>query len=263
VFALVEKLVYTSGNGLYAGILDWYNSNYSYYEHGMDIGNYCWRIAPQIRRIVETLQKDQDSRQAVIAIYNNLFDQRVTKDVPCTLNLQFLIRNGRLDMIATMRSNDLLWGFSYDINQFSFIQKLIAMFLGLPTGIYVHHSNSLHIYDYTYKDFEKIIACDEYYTEEEQPDLVPNYNGIKTLTNPELRMDAFFRDCEIFWKLEGMTRFGVDTSSYNVIDKYSKKFEAADSSLFFQYTLGRVLNYNNKKSIDEKHLDKYFKNEQA
>jgi len=124
-------MVYTSGNGLYAGILDWYNSKYSYYEDGVDIGNYCWRIMPQLRRTVNLLHDDPDSRQAVISIYNNLFDQRVTKDTPCTLSLQFLIRDGQLDMIATMRSNDLLWGFSYDINQFSFIQKLIRMFLNV------------------------------------------------------------------------------------------------------------------------------------
>jgi len=53
-------------------------------------------------------------------------------------------------MIVSMRSNDLLWGFSYDINQFAYIQKLLAGILGFKTGKYIHHSNSLHIYDYSY-----------------------------------------------------------------------------------------------------------------
>jgi thymidylate synthase len=64
-----------------------------------------------------------------MVIHNDLYDQRRTCDVPCTLTLQFLIRQGRLDMIVNMRSNDLLWGFSYDITQFAFVQRLLAMCL--------------------------------------------------------------------------------------------------------------------------------------
>jgi len=90
-----------------------------------------------------------------------MFDQdRPTVDVPCTLTLQFMIRNDKLDMIVSMRSNDLLWGFSYDINQFAYIQKLLAGVLNVKLGQYIHHSNSLHIYDYSYETFDHIINSD-------------------------------------------------------------------------------------------------------
>jgi len=69
------------------------------------------------------------------------------------VNIDNYERENKLDMIVTMRSNDLLWGFSYDINQFAYIQKLLAMIIGVGIGNYIHHSNSLHIYDYSYKAF--------------------------------------------------------------------------------------------------------------
>jgi len=56
--------------------LEWYNSNYTYYEDGIDIGNYGWRIAPQLRQIVDILTDDPDSRQAIISVYNPMLDQK-------------------------------------------------------------------------------------------------------------------------------------------------------------------------------------------
>ena len=253
VFSLVQKMVYTSGNGLYAGILDWYNSKYSYYEDGVDIGNYCWRIMPQLRRTVNLLHDDPDSRQAVISIYNNLFDQRVTKDTPCTLSLQFLIRDGQLDMIATMRSNDLLWGFSYDINQFSFIQKLIRMFLNVQVGVYIHHSNSLHIYDYSYPDFQRIINCQQYYTYTQQPDVVPSYYNIEQSND---KVSSFFADVQKFWKYETRSRFFP--GFYNE-QKNREQIKFVEPTGFFHFRLQKCKKYNQKKVKDVQHLKRYFK----
>jgi thymidylate synthase len=61
----------------------------------------------QIQRVIMRLQNDPDTRQAVITIYDGNKDLKAKPHVvPCTLSLQFLVRNKRLHCIATMRSND-------------------------------------------------------------------------------------------------------------------------------------------------------------
>ena len=51
-----------------------------------------------------------------------------------------------------MRSNDLWSGFPYDIFQFTCIQILLAMKLGVELGTYTHIADSLHMYE---RDFVK------------------------------------------------------------------------------------------------------------
>jgi len=101
----------------------------------------------QVQSVINKLQADPDSRQAVITIYDGRIDMRAKAHiVPCTLSLQFLIRNKKLHCIATMRSNDVVWGLTYDIFMFTMIQEYIARQLGLELGDYHHNAGSLHLY---------------------------------------------------------------------------------------------------------------------
>lgn len=100
----------------------------------------------QIEKIIELLKKDPTSRRAILNI-NSANEQVIeTKDEPCTLSLQFLLRDGRLHLIGVMRSNDLWFGFPYDIAFFTELQKYIARRLGVAPGKYTHFVGSLHIY---------------------------------------------------------------------------------------------------------------------
>lgn len=93
------------------------------------------------------LQRDPDSRRAVIHIKSPIDSLDAVKDVPCTLALQFMIRDGALHMVANMRSSDLILGIANDIPAFTFLQELMALELGLDLGEYIHTSNSLHVYE--------------------------------------------------------------------------------------------------------------------
>ena len=59
-----------------------------------------------------------------------------------------------------MRSNDLWLGFPYDVFQFTCMQVLMSMELGIELGSYTHIAGSLHMYK---RDFDKAI---ERYKEE-------------------------------------------------------------------------------------------------
>lgn len=102
------------------------------------------------------LLHDPDSRRAVVHINedNDLFVACTsgTKDVPCTLALQFFVREKKLHLHVTMRSNDVIWGMAYDVFSFTFIQEamLEKLRLGgmeLELGEYYHTAGSLHLYE--------------------------------------------------------------------------------------------------------------------
>jgi thymidylate synthase len=109
----------------------------------------------QIQQAIAILQDDTSSRQSVITIYDGKLDMQAHRTVvPCTLSLQFLIRHKKLHCIASMRSNDIVWGLTYDVFNFTMIQEYVARQLGLELGDYHHNAGSLHLY----VDRDKVMA---------------------------------------------------------------------------------------------------------
>lgn len=101
----------------------------------------------QTEKVVSILKDDPDSRRAKININTPRKNVDTTKDEPCTMFLQFFIRENKLQMTTVMRSNDLWYGTPYDILFFTSLQQVIAYRLGLQCGIYTHFASSLHIYN--------------------------------------------------------------------------------------------------------------------
>lgn len=103
--------------------------------------------------VKDELRRDPDSRRAVIHIRTPDDSVHAIKDVPCTLALQFFIRNGELHLHVNMRSSDIILGIAYDVPAFTIMQEVLANELGVGLGEYVHTSNSLHCYE---RDFEML-----------------------------------------------------------------------------------------------------------
>lgn len=107
-------------------------------------------IVDQLFHCYMSLKKDQFSRQAVISLWNPVFDYFMseTKDRPCNTTIYFKIRDNKLCMTVCNRSNDVHLGL-YGVNfvQFSHIQEFLAASLNIEIGHYIHLSDSLHIYD--------------------------------------------------------------------------------------------------------------------
>lgn len=97
-----------------------------------------WDYAKQL------LTKDPYSRQAVIHIKDA--DNTPTRDTPCTVALQYQIRDGALYASTFMRSNDIWLGFPFDVFCFTAMQIKMAMELGVDIGDYTHFVGSLHLY---------------------------------------------------------------------------------------------------------------------
>lgn len=117
----------------------------------------------QWQYVIDELSKDLDSRRAVIHIRSPQDSILANKDVPCTLSLQFFVRDLKLHLVVTMRSSDAILGIAYDVPAFTVFQELMAMQLSQVTGKniglgnYIHTSASLHVYEKHFNMVEKIL----------------------------------------------------------------------------------------------------------
>jgi len=105
----------------------------------------------QLNSIIKILSEKSSSRQAVIQLFDAKDILKPHKDIPCTCTLQFLIRNKKLHMFTSMRSNDVYLGLPHDVFAFTMIQEILARSLDCEIGEYKHYVSSLHLYE---KDFE-------------------------------------------------------------------------------------------------------------
>ena len=113
-------------------------------------GAYGPKISSQMEHVVEALKSDRDTRQAVLTMWRE--SPPPTKDVPCTVSAQWLIRDGLLHCIDTMRSNDVWLGFPYDVFNFSMLSWHVLEALrdeGIEVDLGTLHLNvgSHHIYE--------------------------------------------------------------------------------------------------------------------
>lgn len=108
------------------------------------------RVFDQLKTAYEALKNIPHSRQVVLQIWDSQRDmpnpRPRSKDVPCNLISHLMIRENQLHWLQVMRSNDFVWGFPYNIIQFTTLQEIVAGWLGVSVGPYLHISDSLHIY---------------------------------------------------------------------------------------------------------------------
>ncbi len=115
----------------------------------------------QLTDLIATLSLHPESRQAVMTMWTGsdlehakLLDK---KDLPCTLVHQFLLRNGYLHLVTTMRSNDVWLGMPYDVFCNTQLQKLVADILGVIPGSYTHNVGSMHFYERNFEQINKMM----------------------------------------------------------------------------------------------------------
>lgn len=158
-YAIGELLWYASGNNKLTEIQKFSKAWDRMSDDGETVNsNYGHKIQHfygfnQMEYVKGLFEKDRYTRQAVIHIKdarNTL--ESPTKDMPCTVCLQFFIRPDnegidRLHMTTYMRSNDMWMGYPYDIFQFTCMQIQLSMELGVALGTYTHIAGSLHLYE--------------------------------------------------------------------------------------------------------------------
>lgn len=134
----------------------------------------------QIERAYNVLSKTPESRQLVLQIWDSRIDlpeedgSAAAPDIPCNIVSMPKVRNGKLEWFQVMRSNDLFLGTPHNFVQFTCIQEILAGWLGVDIGEYVHVSDSMHCYE---KDLSKFSSTAE-------PIVAPNTDNL-AIPKPE------------------------------------------------------------------------------
>ncbi len=124
---------------------------------------YRWRKhfgRDQLALLIDLLQKEPSSRQAVIVTWDPGQDGlslAKKKNVPCPYTFTVNIIGGRLHMHNIVRSNDVMLGTPADVAGFVLLQCILAQKLGVRPGIYSHSISNAHIYSNHYAGAEEIM----------------------------------------------------------------------------------------------------------
>lgn len=124
----------------------------------------------QFRYVIECFKEDYQTRRAIVTIGDPMKDDfgadhhlKHTLDVPCTRMLHFMkdASENKLNLVVSMRSNDMLWGASaVNIFNFTFIQEYFAAMLDMKVGSYFHIANNFHFYEDKLEMVQRIAASD-------------------------------------------------------------------------------------------------------
>ena len=117
--------------------------------------------------VKEELINDPDSRRASIVINQPHHKGKNPQDVPCTQYVQFFIRENKLHIGVSMRSNDIVFGLTNDAFTFSLFQQMMYNELkikmpDLKLGSYNHFAGSMHLYEMHYDMAAKILSEQDY-----------------------------------------------------------------------------------------------------
>lgn len=153
-----EALWILSGSNRLADVTPYNKRMVEFSDDGETLwGAYGPRYVEQKLHVVNALARDPSTRQAVLTPWRP--NPPATKDVPCTISLNFLYRNSELHLVANMRSSDVWLGVPYDMFAFAMIavDVLCAVralnpgaFAEARLGAMVFNAASSHVYATNY-----------------------------------------------------------------------------------------------------------------
>lgn len=125
-----------------------------YIRNGQFAYTYNERFREQLPQVIRELKLRPSTRQAILTMYDRHQDMNNwggIDRIPCSLHYQFYIRNGKLNLIYSMRSCDFLTHFIHDVFFAIELLRHVAKEVGVPLGTMTHFIGSLHAY---YKDMK-------------------------------------------------------------------------------------------------------------
>lgn len=135
-YALAEFIWIASGSNLLKPVSKYASYLKRFSDDGVTLtGAYGPPFIDQLPYVTGTLERDPSSRQAVATFWRPR--PGISRDIPCTLALQWLIREDVLHCIASMRSSDAWLGVPYDVFTFSMLSAIVALRLKATSEVKV------------------------------------------------------------------------------------------------------------------------------
>ena len=133
-FLAAEAAWILSGDNRVSSIAPFSKEIVKFSDDGLTFnGAYGPRFVDQVGYVVRSLARDPETRQAVLTTWRERPSASV--DVPCTVALQFILRDGRLHCMVTMRSSDCWLGIVYDWHAFSMMASYVLLSLRCQGGV--------------------------------------------------------------------------------------------------------------------------------
>lgn len=158
-FAIAEVVWIVKGRND-AAFLNYFNRELPKFSGDSETyhGAYGYRLRnhfglDQLEQAYHILRRNRDSRQVVLQIWDVSKDLPDSSgiprnpDIPCNIFSCLNIREGKLEWLQVLRSNDLFRGLPYNLVQFTCLQEVVAGWLEIGLSSYNQLSNSLHIYE--------------------------------------------------------------------------------------------------------------------
>ena len=105
-------------------------------------------------------------------------------DIPCNVTSMPKVRDGRLEWLQVIRSNDVFRGLPYNLVQFTCLQEILAGWLNVECGTYNQVSDSLHVYE---RNTDDVLGS------KPLPDVALNTDSLKL---PKDESDQVFKELE-------------------------------------------------------------------
>lgn len=149
---------------------------YRWRNHFTEVSNLGENVIDQLGTIANLLKKNPDDRRTVLQMWDATADLGLEgKDFPCNLIITFRINpSGQLDMTVFNRSNDMVWG-AYGANavHMSFLQEVMARWVGVPVGRYWQISTNFHAYLNTLEKVKPLLDLSPGFTDYELGNVEP------------------------------------------------------------------------------------------
>jgi len=143
-----EKWIYPSRDELSGIMFKEINTPIYDYTYGGRIFNFASSIDQINSFVIPILRKDSTSRRATVMVYDPVQDSDMhNRNTPGLIYIHFMIREKKLHISASIRSNDLFFGWPANIYQIYCLQKYVSERIGSENGSITIFSNSAHVFE--------------------------------------------------------------------------------------------------------------------
>ncbi len=128
------------------------------YSYGPRMFNFQRKIDQINDFIIPLLRENPNSRKAVVSLLDPVEDANILKSAtPGLVMIDFKLREGRLNMTAIIRSNDLFFGWPANVYQLYVLQDFVRKKLDCKIGSLNILSISAHIFEDQFKYIKKVL----------------------------------------------------------------------------------------------------------
>lgn len=105
----------------------------------------------QLERLMNTLERDRYSRRMVVSLWNPAEESNMPL-VPCWWNMSIMVLPcgdgpDKLHMTLNSRSCDIMFGYSFAVQQYRLFQYMLAAFAGCDVGDMTVNLTHIHLYN--------------------------------------------------------------------------------------------------------------------